>query len=69
MGEDRIAPIRIGAASTIGVNTHVQIGVDIGARCQIGSLSLVPKFTTLDEPGTYAGVPIRRLEPHRTSER
>lgn len=67
-GVVRIAPIRIGAGSTIGVNTHVQIGTDIGEGCQIGSLSLVPKFTKLEEPGTYAGVPIQPLGHKRATK-
>ena len=61
-GVVRTAPIRIGAGSTIGVNAHVEIGADIGAHVQIGSLSMVPKFTTLEGPGTYVGVPARLIE-------
>jgi hypothetical protein len=38
--------------------------VDIGADCQIGSLSMVPKFSVLEGPGTYVGVPARLLVPH-----
>ena len=58
----RTAAVKIGAGSTIGVNAHVKIGVDIGAHCQIGSLSMVPKFSVLSGPGTYVGVPARLLE-------
>jgi acetyltransferase-like isoleucine patch superfamily enzyme len=61
-GVVRTAPIRIGAGSTIGVNAHVEIGVEIGADCQVGSLSMVPKFSVLPGPGTYVGVPAHRLE-------
>lgn len=57
----RIAPVSVGAGSTIGVGTHVQIGVDIGERCQIGSLSMVPKFSKLEGPGTWVGVPVAPL--------
>lgn len=63
-GVVRTAPVRIGAGSTIGVNAHVEIGADIGADCQIGSLSMIPKFTVLEGPGTYVGVPARLLERH-----
>lgn len=62
-GVVRTARVRIGAGSTIGVNAHVEIGADIGPGCQIGSLSMVPKYSTLPGPGTYVGVPARRLEP------
>ena len=58
-----LAPVRIGAGSTVGVNAHVEIGAVIGERCQIGSLSMVPKHAVLEGPGTYVGVPARRLEP------
>ncbi len=61
-GVVRTAPVRIGAGSTIGVNAHVEIGADIGSNCQIGSLSMVPKFAVLPGPGTYVGVPVRRLD-------
>ncbi|NND73718.1 MAG: hypothetical protein HKN44_01825 [Ilumatobacter sp.] len=56
-----LAPVRIGAGSTIGVNAHIEIGADIGPRCQIGSLSMVPKHSSLPGPGTYVGVPARLL--------
>ena len=63
-GVVRTARVRIGAGSTVGVNAHIEIGADIGPDCQIGSLSMVPKFATLEGPGTYVGVPARRLVPH-----
>jgi acetyltransferase-like isoleucine patch superfamily enzyme len=61
-GVVRTAPVRIGAGSTVGVNAHIEIGAEIGAGCQIGSLSMVPKFAQLPGPGTYVGVPARRLD-------
>lgn len=61
-GVVRIAPIRVGTGSTIGINSHIQIGVEIGEACQIGSMSLVPKFSRLDGPGTWAGLPVRRVD-------
>jgi acetyltransferase-like isoleucine patch superfamily enzyme len=62
-----LAPVRIGAGSTIGVNAHIEIGADIGPGCQIGSLSMVPKHSVLPGPGTYAGVPARLLTTQRTA--
>jgi acetyltransferase-like isoleucine patch superfamily enzyme len=67
-GVVRTAPVRIGAGSTVGVNAHVEIGADIGPRCQIGSLSMVPKYSILRGPGTYVGVPARPLEPRAHEE-
>ncbi len=60
-GVVRTARVKIGAGSTIGVNAHVEIGADIGSRCQIGSLSMIPKFSVLSGPGTYVGVPARLI--------
>lgn len=64
------APVKIGAGSTVGINAHVEIGVEIGPRCQIGSLSMIPKHTVLDGPGTYVGVPVHllRREPVAVAE-
>jgi acetyltransferase-like isoleucine patch superfamily enzyme len=67
-GVVRTAPVRIGPGSTIGVNAHVEIGADIGPQCQIGSLSMVPKFSVLPGPGTYVGVPARIAEPRALDE-
>jgi len=60
-GVVRLAPIRIGAGSTIGVNAHVEIGVELGPGCQIGSMAMVPKFSRLPGPGIYVGVPARAV--------
>lgn len=67
-GVVRTAAVRIGAGSTIGVNAHVEIGAEIGPRCQIGSLSMVPKFSVLSGPGIYVGVPARPLERRASEE-
>jgi len=61
-GVVRTASVKIGAGSTVGVNAHVEIGAEIGPRCQIGSLAMIPKFSVLDVPGTYVGVPARRMD-------
>lgn len=57
----KTATVRLGNHATIGLGSLISIGVTIGPGVQIGALSLVPKHTTLDEPGTYAGVPARPL--------
>ena len=67
-GVVHLAPVRVGSGSTIGVNSHVQIGVEIGDNCQIGSMSLVPKFSQLG-PGTWAGLPVRQIKPELESAR
>ncbi len=66
-GVVRIAPVHVGSGSTIGINSHVQIGVHIGDGCQIGSMSLVPKFSRLEGPGTWAGLPVRRIDNRTTA--
>ena len=58
----RTAPVRLGRGVTVGVGSVVGIGVVCGERTQIGALSVVPKFTTLEAGVTYAGAPVRRLD-------
>ena len=48
----------------MGVNCHVEIDVETGAGCQIGSLSMVPKGSRLDGDAVYVGCPVHKLEPH-----
>ncbi len=67
-GVVRLAPVRVGPGSTIGVNTHVGIGADIGRHCQIGSLSMVPKFRVLPDGGTYVGVPVQPIDRRPTTD-
>ena len=67
-GVVKIAPISVGAGSTIGLSTHVQIGVEIGERCQIGSMSLVPKYAKIEGPGTYVGIPVKAQQSSATSQ-
>jgi acetyltransferase-like isoleucine patch superfamily enzyme len=58
----KTAPVRVGHHVTIGLGTVIDIGVEIGPGCQVGALSLVTKFTTLEAGGVYAGTPVRRLK-------
>jgi acetyltransferase-like isoleucine patch superfamily enzyme len=62
-GVVRTATIRLGDDVTIGLGTVVGIGVEAGSRCQVGALSLVPKFSRLKGDTTYVGAPVREL-PH-----
>lgn len=59
------APIRFGSGTTVGVNTHVEIDVETGPGCQIGSLSMVPKGSRLDGDSTYVGSPVHKLDRAR----
>jgi len=63
----KTAPVRLGRNTTIGLGSVVGIGVEIGPNCQVGSLSLVPKYARLDANATYVGTPVRRLDRQRTS--
>jgi carbonic anhydrase/acetyltransferase-like protein (isoleucine patch superfamily) len=47
----------------VGVGSVVGIGVVAGDGCQIGALSLVPKFTELEGGAVYVGIPVKKLEP------
>lgn len=54
--------VRLGPAVTVGLGSMVGIGVEAGERCQIGALSVVPKYSTLESGARYAGVPVRKIE-------
>ena len=54
--------VRLGSNVTIGIGAIVEIGVTVGADCQIGALSFVPKYTTLEPGGVFAGVPVHRVK-------
>ena len=59
----KTAPVRLGRGVTVGVGSVVGIGVVAGDRCQIGALSLVPKFAELEEGAVYVGIPVKKTEP------
>jgi acetyltransferase-like isoleucine patch superfamily enzyme len=59
----KTAPVRLGRGVTVGVGSVVGIGVVAGDGCQIGALSLVPKFTELEEGAVYVGIPVKKMEP------
>ena len=61
-GVVKTAGVRLGRNVTIGLGTVVDIDVVVGAGCQVGALSLVPKHTTLEPGAVYAGIPVRRLD-------
>jgi acetyltransferase-like isoleucine patch superfamily enzyme len=58
----KTAAVRLGRDVTIGLGAAIDIGVIAGDGCQVGALSLVPKHTTLNPGGIYAGIPVRRLD-------
>jgi acetyltransferase-like isoleucine patch superfamily enzyme len=59
----KTAAVRLGRGVTVGVGSVVGIGVVAGDRCQIGALSLVPKFAELEAGAVYVGIPVRKMEP------
>jgi acetyltransferase-like isoleucine patch superfamily enzyme len=61
-GVVRTAPVRLGSGTTVGVNSHIEIGVETGPGCQIGSLSMVPKGARLEGDAVYVGCPVHKLE-------
>lgn len=58
----KTAAVRLGHHVTVGLGSVVEIGVDVGANCQIGALSFVPKYTSLAGGAVYAGIPVQRIE-------
>lgn len=53
--------VRLARGVTVGLGSMVGIGVEAGERCQIGALSVVPKYTRLEPAVVYAGVPARPI--------
>ena len=49
--------VRLGRFVTVGLGSMVGIGVEAGEKCQIGALSVVPKYSKLDGGAVYAGHP------------
>ena len=54
--------VRLGRFVTVGLGSMVGIGVDAGEKCQIGALSVVPKYSRLEAGAVYAGAPVKRLD-------
>ncbi len=57
----KTAAVRLGRNTLVGIGSVVGIGVESGADAQVGALSVVPKFATLEAGGVYVGVPVVRL--------
>jgi acetyltransferase-like isoleucine patch superfamily enzyme len=60
-GAIRTGRVCIGRGVTIGLGSVIDIDVQIGDRCQVGALSLVPKHSRLAADGVYVGIPVRRV--------
>jgi acetyltransferase-like isoleucine patch superfamily enzyme len=54
--------VRLARFVTVGLGSMVGIGVEAGEKCQIGALSVVPKYSKLEGGVIYAGVPVKRIE-------
>lgn len=52
--------VRVGKGSWIGIGSVVSNNVNICSGCKVGAGAVVVKDIT--EPGTYVGVPVRRLD-------
>jgi acetyltransferase-like isoleucine patch superfamily enzyme len=62
-GVVKTAKVRIGSDVTIGLGSVVEIGVVIDDGCQVGALSLVPKFARLAAGSVYVGIPVHPIGP------
>ena len=59
-GANLAGTIRVGKGSWIGIGSVVSNNVNIFSGCKIGAGAVVVKDIT--EPGTYVGVPVRRVK-------
>jgi non-ribosomal peptide synthetase-like protein len=63
--EDRVmkmAPVKIGAASSVGVRSVVLYDAEVGANASLDALSLVMKGETLPAESHWRGIPARASE-------
>jgi non-ribosomal peptide synthetase-like protein len=60
-----IAPVRIGAGSTIGLRAVVMGGVEVGAKAKVLASSFVLPNTKIPDGETWAGIPAQRIELDR----
>jgi acetyltransferase-like isoleucine patch superfamily enzyme len=60
-GVVKTASVRLGRNVTIGLNSIVDIDIEIGDDCQVGALTLVPKHSRLESGAVYAGIPAKRM--------
>jgi acetyltransferase-like isoleucine patch superfamily enzyme len=58
----RTGRVALGPGVTVGLGTAIEIDVEVGAGCQIGALSLVPKHARLEPHAVYVGIPVRKLK-------
>jgi len=57
----RTGTVRLGSGVTVGLGSYVDIDVEVGAGCQVGAMSFVPKHSRLEGGAVYAGVPVKRV--------
>jgi acetyltransferase-like isoleucine patch superfamily enzyme len=67
-GRVQLAPVRLAQNVTVGLGANVEIGVEAGAGCQIGSMAVVPKFAKLLANTRYVGAPARPLPKESRDE-
>jgi acetyltransferase-like isoleucine patch superfamily enzyme len=68
-GKVKTGRVHLEDGVTVGASAIVGIGVEAGRNCTIGALSLVPKFTKLEEGRIYAGVPVRVVPSNLKAEK
>jgi serine acetyltransferase len=61
-GRVKTGRVRLARGVTVGLSSVVGIGLEAGEKCQIGALSVVPKYSTLEGGAIYAGAPVHKIE-------
>ena len=59
-GVNMAGTVKVGKGSWIGIGSVVSNNVNICSDCKVGAGAVVVKDIT--EPGTYVGVPVRKID-------
>jgi acetyltransferase-like isoleucine patch superfamily enzyme len=67
-GKLKLRKVRIGSSVTIGLNSVIMPGCEIGDHAMIGAGAVLLKNTRVEPRAVYFGVPAEPLKPHHHTE-